>query len=242
VPTIGIFVHLLAESMGLKDLAARIWDDALLESFANTDTATLLWALGSVIADTVTATDVVTGALTLNPVTADEVDLADVLVGGATLGNLLTEQIGFEITIILDGEVWQCWVLNTRDFHPSVYSNFNFNSFCEFEGVSYGAKSDGIYSLTGTTDAGATVHSGITFTQSNFGVLNKKRIRSAYLGVSGTTPVLKVITEEGTARYYVVSNDKAKVGREVYGREFTLSLSDFDELTFLEIVPIVLTR
>ena len=148
------------------------------------------------------------------------------------------------MNVFVDGDLWQCWILNTKEFKPSVFSNFNFNSFCNFLGSSWGIKSDGLYKLTGTTDAGTKITPGVILNSSNFGVESKKYFRSAFFGlVGGTVPAIKVMNEDNSYKIYSIStNGRANIGREIDGRYLTVSISDFDSLDFVEIIPVVLVR
>lgn len=242
VPDIGEFTHQLAESVAATDVTSFAWEKLLEDTVLNTDTLAVMWFMTALVADTFAGTDTVDNLFRIQAVNAESLTLAESVVPQLTFFNLVADGVEFEITVIIDGEVWQAWALNTKQFHPSVYSNFAFNSFAKFEGKSYGAKSDGVYLLEGSDDAGTTIRAGLQLTQSNFGSQNKKRIRAAYFGLSGSAPVFKVETEEGTAKYYQVTNRKAQVGREVFGKDWTLTLTDFDDLEFIELIPVILTR
>ncbi|MCK5611056.1 hypothetical protein KAR91_54790, partial [Candidatus Pacearchaeota archaeon] len=47
-------------------------------------------------------------------------------------------------------------VMNTENNAVTEYSNFDFNSMCEFNGVYLGGNSNGIFQMTGDTDYAAT--------------------------------------------------------------------------------------
>ena len=70
----------------------------------------------------------------------------------------------------------------------------------------------------------------------------KKRFRAAYFGLSGgVTPSLRVETDSGSKTYTIV-NAEANITRDMYGKRWVLKVQDFDELDFVELVPIVLAR
>jgi len=143
----------------------------------------------------------------------------------------------------MDGEVYECYVLNTPKFMPSVYSGFDFNSYCTFEGKAYGANAAGIYELTGETDAGQAINTGVVLSQTTFGVPDNKKLRRAWLGISGTTPTLVLEVEDGTRRAYTIDN-YGEVGsdREVSGKKWKLTVANFNELDFIKILPVALAR
>jgi hypothetical protein len=72
---------------------------------------------------------------------------------------------------------------------------------------------------------------------------NKKRFRKAYLGISGTAPVMVMEQEGGERKVYTI-DDKGMVdaSREIDGREWVLSVSDFDDLDSIKLIPVILAR
>lgn len=153
------------------------------------------------------------------------------------------EALHLNVVIELDGEVYECWVLNTPKFAPSIYSNFDFNSYASFDGKAFGANATGIYELTGETDAGREIDAGVSFSKTTFGVPTSKRMLKAYIGYTGGSPVMVVEVENGTRKTYTISQYNSVVGsRDVKGRQWKLSIAGFDSLDTVKLVPIVLTR
>ena len=139
--------------------------------------------------------------------------------------------------------LYHTWVFSGIDLKPSIYSNYNFNSYGEHEGKYYGANEDGIAELTGDTDNGDEIHSGLKIGPTNLGSLLKKRLRSVYLGAYNNDAKIKV--EIGrkdflTSGTFATPNGKASISRDIYGEEITLHISDFDEISIVEILPIIL--
>lgn len=56
--------------------------------------------------------------------------------------------------IVIIATDYYCIAVNTQTGAVSEYTNYDFNSFCEFNGQVLGCRSDGIYELTGTDDDG----------------------------------------------------------------------------------------
>ncbi len=83
--------------------------------------------------------------------------------------------------VVDDGEAW---VVNTRTKASSRYDQFGFNSFAAVRGKQFGARSDGLYLLEGTDDAGQPIKSGVALGKHNFGTLQEKAVRAVYAGVS----------------------------------------------------------
>ena len=60
-------------------------------------------------------------------------------------------------------------VLNTKNFGLTKYTNYDYNSLCVFDGKVIGAKSDGIYELSGTDDDGTAISWKLRTPKINFG-------------------------------------------------------------------------
>jgi len=140
--------------------------------------------------------------------------------------------------------LYQTWVFSGVDLKPSIYSNYNFNSYCEHEGRYYGADYDyGIFELIGATDNGDEIHTGLKIGPTNLGSLLKKRLRSVYIGAHNQSAKAKVeIGREDlvTTGYFTATNGKFPITRDLYGEEITLHISDFNEISIVEILPIIL--
>ena len=139
--------------------------------------------------------------------------------------------------------LYHTWVFSGIDLKPSIYSNYNFNSYCEYGGKYYGANDDGIAELIGLTDNGDEIHTGLKIGPTNLGSLLKKRLRSVYLGAYNNDAKIKVeIGREGflTSGTFATPNGKASISRDLYGEEITLHISDFDEISIVEILPVIL--
>ncbi len=122
--------------------------------------------------------------------------------------------------------------LNTRINAASTYTNFGYNSLCNFNNMTLMASEDGIFAFVGDTDNGDAIvsrmKSGITDVSST----QYKRISNAYIhGTMSSGLILSLITEDGEERKYRVSqaNETVRVlkyltGRGVYSRNWQWSL------------------
>ena len=149
--------------------------------------------------------------------------------------------------VVLSGEgtdedfYYLTWVFSGADYKPSVYGGYNFNSYCTFNGKTYGASEDGVFELTGTTDEGKDVHTGLVLGPHNLGVNNRKRLRSIFLGNKNRATRVKVDLDE-TSKVYPVTRGKVKVTRDLIGEDITLRIADFEEISVVEITPVVIGR
>ena len=175
---------------------------------------------------------------------------ANVVVGGAGVIVFISPQI---LQVIADGgvtvggepvsgDLYATYTLTGVRGEPSIYSGFDFNSYANYLGKSYGAGPDGIYLLEGEDDDGDEIHPGVKVGPVNFGTDREKRLRLLRCGGKTDGAQVKVSNGNGSAGYYDVIDGRAGVSREVQGRELTVDITDFEILDHLEIVPLVLHK
>lgn len=168
--------------------------------------------------------------------------------------DLLTEGVAFELLFNTGDETYKGWVMNTRNFGVTEYQNYPFNSFVKIGPLYLGANSQGLYRLTGDTDAGAAIEAAVTLGITDLASDKLKRLDSIYLGFRANgNIVLKVLTESNAEYWYEaqVSTEKfhqhrIKQSRAVEAVTWQLSLvnvagADF-ELRTIEFVPVILSR
>jgi hypothetical protein len=172
---------------------------------------------------------------------AETLELTSSIEVKQSLQNLIEEGLEFIIEIEHGGELWECWVLNTARFYPSVYSGYDFNSYAVYNNTVYGCKDDGIYELSGDTDAGETIHDGILLPETDFGMQRKKRFRKAYFGITGSGAALKMETDTGEKTFTIVGS-KVSIYRGLKGRKWTITVADFESLDFVSLIPILMVR
>jgi hypothetical protein len=132
------------------------------------------------------------------------------------------------------------WVLSGNGFEPSLYSNFDFNAFAQFRGKYYGAGADGIFLLEGDTDDGDEIVSGVRIGPTNLGSANQKRLRTVSIGEQGNGARVRISTgdKEGVSD---VVRGHAFVARNLQGALFVIDILGFDEVSHIELVPLVLS-
>jgi hypothetical protein len=150
--------------------------------------------------------------------------------------------------LIVSGEgtgeefVYQTWVLSGSRRKASIYSNYNFNSYCEYQGGYYGANEAGISILESTADGDNVIHTGVAIGPTNFGTFNRKKIRSVFVGSKNDALVNVSMNSENTITEgsFLTNKGKAVISRRLIGEEVTVNVVDFNELTSVEVVPIIL--
>lgn len=238
--TIGKFQHSASDTLRAVDEALTGFELAVSDTFGATDAALVRFLAIVALSDAVQAVDTATLNRASNESVEDTLDLSPTLLLQQILNCVVEDEIGLEVVVELEGDLWECWVLNTGQALPSVYSGFAFNSFCEHRGETYAAGEDGIYKLAGETDAGAAIRPGIVLPETTFGIYREKRFRKGAFGISGTSPVIRIETETGN-RTYSITKARTIFSREQKGRRFIIKVADFNELDFIELVPVILS-
>lgn len=159
------------------------------------------------------------------------------LVGAVKVAVLVEGELGAEEA----QEIYETYVLSGQVYEPSIFTGFNFNSYAVYQGRIYAAGLDGIYLLGGEDDNGTPIHSGMRLDSYNFGTDREKRLRVLRLGDCGEGVQVKVVVGEKEG-YFEVDRGRVPVSRDLQGREFTIDIADFDRLSQLEIVSLVLMK
>lgn len=156
--------------------------------------------------------------------------------------SLIGEDLALELYVLVDGSVWECWVLQSNELLATIYSGMDFNGYCVFENAAYGSRDDGIYVLTGALDGEAAIHTGVEIGPTNFGTTRRKRIRRIYLGKCGNNVTVTASVDDGTEETFAVVKGAVTLPRNLVGREWTLKISDFERLDMIELLPVILER
>ena len=233
----------VSESLALTETQSYAWAELIQEALSVVDTATVIATFVDVVQESVAIADAASLINRLGLSLNESLVFTETVTSKGTLYNAVYDTLKMSVTVELGGEVYECYVLNTPKFMPSMYSGFNFNSYCVFENRAFGANDTGIYELTGTTDAGSTIHTGAILSQTDFGARNEKRFRRAYLGISGSAPVMVFETEEGARQVYNINSEgKTVISHELKSRKWKLSIADFDKLDTIKLIPVILSK
>jgi len=148
-----------------------------------------------------------------------------------------------------------CLNINLSNFAVSQFCDFNFNSFCEIGGKTFGASDAGILELTGNNDSGVDIDAFFELIISDFGISSMKRIRSAYIGGEADGALtLTLKDDEDNSRTYPLeltsgskqSSGKVSVGRDGLGRYWQIRIDNTSGVYFaidsIELLPTILGR
>jgi hypothetical protein len=139
--------------------------------------------------------------------------------------------------------VFEAWVLNGQAFEPAIFSAFRFNSFAQRGPQTFAAGEDGIYLLGGDDDDGEAFHTGARIGPANFGTDREKRMRSIQMGNCGPDTKVRVVAEMGDRVFTPdIDSNRVVVSRDIQGREFTIDIQDFQELSHFEATVLKLAR
>lgn len=235
--------EIVNDGMVLTDQTDRGFNLAVTSLLSVIDTNSVVATFLNSVSSSLGITDSSSASKRLGLTVSESIVFTETISSQGTFYSTVYDTLHMNVMVEISGEVWECYVLNTPEFHPSMYSGFDFNSFCVFEGRAFGANDTGIYELTGATDAGATIHTGAILSQTNFGSPNQKRFRRGYLGVSGSAPVMVLETETGEREIYAINTEgKVTASSDLKSKKWTLSIADFDTLQTMKLIPVILTK
>jgi hypothetical protein len=153
------------------------------------------------------------------------------------------------------GATFSAVVMHTESAALSTFSNYQFNSFAKMFGQYFAAGDAGLFTLGGSTDAGAPINSVARLGITDFGSAHLKRVERLYMGYRAEKDMLvRVYTDEVNIRdYRLVATGKAglhgnhvRLGRGLEARYWQFEVQniaggDFD-FNMIECRPIELAR
>jgi hypothetical protein len=242
---IGRYNHTIDDSAQMQDTVGFGFTELISDMLVAADTVSLIGLIVNSITDGFAISDVVSNIAHMDIPVFDTVAFTDTISSRGMLYNTIQDGFLLNLSVNIANEIYECWVLNTPKFLPSIYSGWDFNSYCidQESKRAYGCKNDGIYELTGDTDNGVAFHTGVELSQTTFSIANQKRFRKAYVGVTGTTPMMVMELEDGTREAYTIDEDgEVDVSRAQKSRSWKLKVVDFDTLSFIKLIPVVLAK
>jgi len=177
-----------------------------------------------------------------SPFLTDEIGFGDDLSLGEINAVLVTERLFLQAAAFPGSETWECWVLNTGAMQPSVYSGFNFNSYGDLDGQSFGAREEGIFLLEGDDDAGTDIHSGVVLPKMGYGSMHRIHFRKVFFDIEGDDPVFLAVADSIQGASLPITRKRVTLPRNLIGRKWSFMIGDFEELGMIELFPIVITR
>jgi len=159
---------------------------------------------------------------------------------GDVSSKILTE-VMVKIPLEGVGDMPAAWIMGAtgymlglygQDAKACIFDNFVFDRFIEVDGNVYASAPDGIYLLGAANDDGTAIVASAKINLRKLGRNVVKRLRAVY--ADGTYKLNVDI--DGTDRDYTSSsNGKVQCGHKHYGKEVTLTYSEFESLYATEI-------
>ena len=243
VISINSFIESAIESLILVDELDHSYPISISDAFAAVDTVSIIGLYVGAIIESLAIADTSSSVRALNLSINEPISFVDTVSSNGYLFSAIYDLLTLNVDIELGDDIWECYVLNTPKFLPSMYSGFNFNSYCVFEDRTFGANDDGIYELTGSTDIGNRIHTGVIFSATDFGSPNQKRFRRGYLSLSGNSPMMIFETETGQREAYSIDiQGKVVSSSDLKSKKWKLSVADFDALDHIKLIPVLLSK
>lgn len=115
-------------------------------------------------------------------------------------------------TILILSTLYDCVVMNADNTAISEYSNFDFNFIERYGETVYVADKNGLYALSGDSDAGSAISAYIETPEDDFGISNLKTISDIILGVVSDGVVKVKTSRDGVySREYQVTTTGDKI-------------------------------
>lgn len=238
----GTFQSFLADTLSLKESLERLFKESLSEAFDLSDVVTESGIFLTLLSEGFTASDIVAEIFTATTKIVDTFQGTDSNGVSGTFFVLSNDELIFKSELVISGEVFACWVLTTKNYNPSVYSNYDFNSYARLGEKLYGARQDGIYLLEGADDAGVAVHTGLLFDFANMDIPQTKRLRTIHLGSKTSKASVQVATDRNIQRTYTTMNQRTVIGKEVRGKYWTVAVEDVENLKSMELNVVLLSK
>ena len=242
--------ELLSDSFTLSETLLAYYHFQLLENLGISDTLLEVAAFQDALLEavTITATPEANGAFQITVL--EDTTLSDTASVAQILQAVISEGLSFAVSVIIDGELYYAWVVNTETLDTTQYGNFGFESFCELDGEYFATDGAAIYRLSGDDDAGTDIDAEISLGATDFGSAFQKGVQDLYLGFSADGKlILKVVTDEKVEDWYELETTedgthgaKVKVGRGLKARYWRIKLrnkkgGDF-ELDSIRLIPV----
>lgn len=195
------------------------FEGALADALEATDELVAVLAVFVALQDTATFADTAVPAIRMSVALADAATITDATLPQATLTELFEDALGVTVAISFGGQEYVGFALNAANKAASTYTNYPFNSLARFNGRYFAMAEDGLYELTGDTDAGelitATLRTGLT----NFSSQAMKRLPALYVYAKTNGDLVAKITvtsETGEKKqyWYTINTNAAGAVRE----------------------------
>lgn len=242
----------VSEQISYADTLARFIGASISESMQVVESLTAVAQMPQTISEDVGVADTISPQLLLRVEAEETFEIDDAeLVKMIFSGEGIVEGLQIAAAYLGPSGSVTTWAMNTRTAAVTEYTNYNFNSFAQLGDKYLGATKDGLYELSGDTDAGVDIIADIKSGFAQFAGVHLSSFKGAYIAVrGGGSYVLRIFTGDGNRYDYAVTADSMKtarinMGKGIRARYFAFELissgQDFD-LESLEFIPLVAKR
>lgn len=247
-------------ALAMQALASQGFSATAVDSIALADTAASIAAVLAEALDSFVAGDSIAPILRVSVVGSETIGVGDDLSALLRANVDLADGLLVFASLRVGGDEWTGWLLNATTKAASTYTNTEFDSLCEFQGLHFGAGRNGLVQFGGTSDSGGPIPVAVGSFLMDLNIGTLKRCPDAWLAVTNTGDVvLKVKTREpltGVAcedwyaprRGPAINEGKAhvEIGRGLKSHFWGYELVNVDgsslDLNGIELRPIALTR
>ena len=165
----------------------------------------------------------------------------------------INDGIRMQVLLTFSGLQYDGWVVNLNNYAASRYSGFNFNSFCQYQGMYYGCSATGIHSLEAADDDGTPIEAFLSTGYIKPFSNSMARVPDAFLLVKNDGAMKVRVVVDGQIWTYNLENQndchkhsRVKLGKGLKSVAWRFEVandqgSDFDIESF-KIYPIELSR
>lgn len=244
----------IEEQTALQEALKISWFKELLDSIGISDQAVELYRVVQTLIDSVDLADSADG-VALSIVTATEtVQITDMTSASAVIRELLEDGALFGISLAVDGDVIDAWVINAHHYGASRYEDFNFTSMASSNMGDFAIGPDGVYMLEDSAENTNIVSAYIDTGSMDFETGFLKNVNRVYLGLTADGKMgLKTITDQEVERWYELMpedsgmhQNRVKLHKGVKSMYWQFRIHNIDgsdfELESLRMPPIILNR
>lgn len=114
----------------------------------------------------------------------------------------ITPVFWFDAPLECPGAFMDAWAVNLDNGASTEYRSYPFETVANIGGRYFGAAFEGLYELSGDTDAGAPIEAKFDVGRKGFGDHQLKRVENVYLGITSKGQMFVKVSAEGASYTY----------------------------------------
>jgi len=191
--------YAMSDVVTANDVYGPAYYRAITESVAATDTYVGKRLIVALVQESVNAAETLPNSYTKVVLAINEsVDAADVTTNKATLNAAVAEIVGIAQSYWYRDTTQIAWQMNTETTAVNWNTNYMFDSIAQFGNTVLATAPDGVYLLSGDTDAAVAIPAKVQTGFMDFDDRKVKRMDGVYFGLQGSELKLSVEIFGGT--------------------------------------------